>query len=131
MSDTSLAYAVCHLADIPNRRARAFTLLRETELSGPRGEPFHIVILRWDRKIHGYVNRCPHHGTMLDWERDQFFDSTGTRLMCGKHGAEFAIDSGTCISGPCAGAQLEPIRLAILDGDICITGVTLVEDADL
>jgi nitrite reductase/ring-hydroxylating ferredoxin subunit len=123
-----IAYAICRLADIPNRRARAFSLLRATAGSGPGGEPYHIVIVRWDRKIHGYVNRCPHHGTQLDWERDQFLEPNGDRLMCGKHGALFALDNGACVDGPCMGEGLEPVRLAILDGDICITGVTLVED---
>jgi len=125
MSETGPAYAICGVGDIPNRRARAFSLLRE----GPDGrEPFHIVLVRWDRKIHGYVNRCPHHGSPLDWERDQFFDGGGTKLMCGKHGATFTIDSGTCIAGPCAGRPLERLHLSILDGDICLLGVALVED---
>ena len=76
----------------------------------------------------GYVNRCPHHGTHLDWERAQFLDPTGMRLMCGKHGALFELGSGRCSSGPCKGENLTPVALSIIDGDICITGVRLVED---
>jgi nitrite reductase/ring-hydroxylating ferredoxin subunit len=122
MSDSDIAYAICGVGDIPNRRARAFSLLRAS------GEAFHIVLVRWDRKIHGYVNRCPHHGTPLDWERDQFFDGTSANLMCGKHGAQFALDSGVCLDGPCAGEKLERLKLSIDDGDICLHGVALAED---
>lgn len=123
MDDTSnISYAVCRVADIPNRRARAFSLLRQ---EGGVEAPFHILIVRWDRKLYGYVNRCPHHGEQLDWERGQFFDSSGTRLMCGKHGASFNLKDGACVDGPCRGQRLEPLCLAVLDGDICVTGIAL------
>ncbi len=128
---TNIAYAVCQVADIPNRRARAFSLIRlepgAAEGDPPVETPFHILILRWDRKIYGYVNRCPHHGVNLDWERNQFFDAGGTRLICGKHGALFDIETGVCVEGPCRGQQLEPVRLSILAGDICVILVNLVE----
>jgi nitrite reductase/ring-hydroxylating ferredoxin subunit len=86
------------------------------------------LIVRWDRKLYGYVNSCPHHGVNLDWERDQFLDPNGTHLLCGKHGARFDVATGDCIDGPCLNARLEPLKLSVLDGDICITGVDLAED---
>ncbi len=122
MAAPNIAYAICGVGDIPNRCARAFSLL------GQAGEAVHIVLVRWDRKIHGYRNRCPHHGTPLDWERDQFFDGTGTNLMCGKHGAVFALDNGVCLGGPCVGAALERLTLSIDGGEICLHGVALAED---
>lgn len=127
MDDASdIAYAVCRVADIPNRQARAFSLLRLGQ--GGAATPFHVVILRWDRKLYGYVNRCPHHGEHLDWEPRQFFDPNGTRLMCGKHGALFQVEDGLCIDGPCRGERLEQLRLTILEGDVCITGVAVATD---
>jgi hypothetical protein len=33
-----------------------------------------------------------------------------------------------CISGPCREQSLEPIALAVVDGDVCVCGITLVED---
>jgi nitrite reductase/ring-hydroxylating ferredoxin subunit len=36
--------------------------------------------------------------------------------------------SGECIEGPCRNARLEPVRLSVRDGDICVHGVELVED---
>lgn len=123
---TAHAYAICGVRDIPNRRSKAFHLLRR-EADGT-DRPWHIFVIRWDKKLYAYVNQCPHQGVNLDWERDQFLDPNGTRLICGKHGALFAIDTGECVDGPCRGAQLEPVRLSVLDGDICVTGVELAED---
>jgi len=126
--ETPVAYAVCCVADIPNRRARGFSLLRADPDGSAGGVPFHIVIIRWDRKLYGYVNRCPHQVGNLDWEQGQFFDPGGTHLMCGKHGALFEVDTGACVEGPCAGAALEPLPLVVLDGDVCVAGMTLIED---
>lgn len=120
-------YILCAVADLPSRKARSFHLLR-TDPNG-RHEPWPVVIVRWGKHVFGYVNRCPHHGGGLDWERGQFFDPNGTRLMCGKHGAEFELATGRCVNGPCLGESLEPVAVFILGDDICITGVTLAEDA--
>jgi len=122
------AYAICRVVDIPNRRAKGFHLLR----SEPDGSeiPWHIIVVRWDRKLHAYVNRCPHQGVHLDWEPNQFLDGDGTRIICGKHGSLFEVATGECVDGPCRGAQLEPVRLCVLDGDICVTGVVPADDAD-
>ena len=42
----------------------------------------------------------------------------GRYLICATHGAEFTIASGLCISGPCQGDQLTPIKAVIKDGVI-------------
>lgn len=127
MTDTEMAkasaYVVCELNDIPSKRAQGFTLLRLDEEG--QEVPWPIIIIRWGRQAFGFVNRCPHDGVNLDWERDQFLDSYGTRLMCGKHGALFDIGTGECIDGPCKGEGLEQIAVEVIDGDICVSGVEL------
>lgn len=120
------AYAVCSLNDVPNQKARSFQLLRIDDDGNQKA--WNIVIIRWGKHLLGYVNRCPHDGTNLDWERHQFLDANGMRLMCGKHGALFELGNGVCVDGPCKGQSLEPVAVCLLDGDICITGVTLAED---
>ncbi|MEA1651228.1 Rieske 2Fe-2S domain-containing protein [Nitrospirillum sp. BR 11164] len=122
----AVAYAICALDDIPSRKARGFHLLRRGDDGQAR--PWAIIVVRWGRQVFGYVNTCPHDGVRLDWERNQFLDPEGTRLMCGKHGALFDLGTGRCVEGPCAGDGLRPVALAVLDGDVCVTGVTLVED---
>lgn len=123
-----IAYAICPVHEIQNRRAKGFHLLRR-DVDGSE-EPWHIVIVRWDRKLYGYVNLCPHQRGNLDWEPEHFLDPGGTKLICGKHGALFDIATGECTEGPCAGRKLEALRLAVVDGDICVAGVSLAEQDD-
>ncbi len=122
----SIAYAICATSEIPNRRGRAFSLLRVGEDKVER--PWHIFVVRWDKQVFGYVNLCPHDGVNLDWEANQFLDPGTNRIVCGKHGSVFELATGKCIEGPCDGKGLEPVSLAVIDGDICVTGVTLAED---
>ena len=98
---------------------------------GGRQRPWPIVVVRWGKQVFGYLNKCPHDGVNLDWERNQFLDPNGIRLMCGKHGAVFELGTGVCLDGPCKGRSLTPVTLAVLDNDICVTGVTLVEEAEV
>ncbi len=124
-----IVYAICAMSDIPSQKARGFNLVR-IEDNGEK-KPFPIVVVRWGKQVFGYVNKCPHNGVHLDWERNTFLEPNyGLRLMCGKHGALFELGTGTCIEGPCKGRGLVPVDLAVVDNDICVVGVTLAEDAD-
>ena len=122
-----IPYAICGLNDIPNRRAKAFQLLQRAPNGGEKA--FSIFVMRWGNQVFAYVNRCPHQGVNLDWERNQFLDSNGLRLMCGKHGALFEIGTGRCVEGPCTGQMLEAVPVSVIEGDVCISGVDLVEDS--
>ncbi len=125
----AIPYVVCSTSDIPSRKARGFILTRVDEVGALH--PLSIVVVRWGKHVFGYVNRCPHHGSNLDWERETFLEPNyGTRLMCGKHGALFDLATGECVDGPCKGESLAPVAIAVLDNDICITGVTLLEEEE-
>ncbi|CCE11120.1 conserved hypothetical protein [Bradyrhizobium sp. STM 3843] len=126
---TSIAYAICSINDIPSRRAMGFNLMIVDEDGTKR--PWPIIVVRWGKQVFGYVNQCPHDKVNLDWERNQFLDPNGLRIMCGKHGSLFEIGTGACVDGPCKGDSLTPVTLALLDDDICVTGVTLVEDDEV
>ncbi len=123
----NVAYVICALNDIQSQKAAGFNLMVVEE-----GEqrPLSLVIVRWGRQVFGYVNKCPHDGVKLDWERNQFLDGNGLRLMCGKHGALFELGTGICTDGPCKGRTLKPIELEVIDGDICAKGITLGEESD-
>jgi nitrite reductase/ring-hydroxylating ferredoxin subunit len=123
---SGVAYAICRMSDIPSQQARAFQLMIVADDGTIR--PWSIFVLRWGRQVFGYVNNCPHDGVNLDWERNQFLDPNGTRLMCGKHGSLFELGTGKCVDGPCKGRGLTPVALTVLDDDICVAGVMLVED---
>lgn len=124
--ESNTAYVVCSMNDIPSQKARGFHLMR-VEDDGTQ-QPLALIVVRWGRQVFGYVNKCPHDNVNLDWERNQFLDPNGIRLMCGKHGALFELGTGQCIEGPCKGRSLVPVPLAVLDGDICVMGMTLVEE---
>ena len=126
--EEKVAYVVCPMSEIPSQRARGFQLMIVGDDGAPK--PWPLVIVRWGRQVFGYVNKCPHDGVNLDWEHNQFLDPNCVRLMCGKHGAQFELGTGLCVEGPCKGESLTPVALAVLDGDICVTGVTLVEDVE-
>lgn len=127
-TNETIAYAICSMSDIPSQKARGFTLMRVDDDGTAR--PWPIVVVRWGRQVFGYLNKCPHDGVNLDWERNQFFDPNGIRLMCGKHGALFELGTGMCLDGPCKGRSLQSVQVAIIDNDICVLGVTLQEEAD-
>jgi nitrite reductase/ring-hydroxylating ferredoxin subunit len=124
-AETSIPYVICSLDDIPSRRARAFQLLQVTADNHER--TFSIFVVRWGSQVFGYINECPHGRVNLDWERNQFLDPSGLRLMCGKHGALFEIGTGRCVDGPCQGANLRRVDVSVIDGDVCVQGVTLAE----
>jgi len=75
--------------------------------------------------VYAYLNRCPHAGHPLNWQPDQFLSSTRTLILCCSHGAQFMIDSGMCVVGPCQGQALTGIAVHVADGK-----VVLDEDPD-
>ena len=125
---TGIAYAICSMSDIPSQKARGFQLMRLDEEG--KEQPWSIFVVRWGRQVFGYVNKCPHDGVNLDWERNQYLDPNGIRIMCGKHGALFELGTGMCLDGPPKGRCLTPVQLEVMDGDICVVGVTLAEEEE-
>ena len=120
-------YVVCASDAIERGGAKAFSLSRIDESGESR--PFPILIVRTHGNDYvGYVNACPHDGVWLNVGSGEFFTPDRAFLKCGRHGATFEIETGLCIAGPCTDKSLQPIALAVVDGDVCLCGVTLVED---
>ena len=44
--------------------------------------------VRYQDRVHGYLNRCAHVGVELDWQ-GSFFTRAGDLLMCARHGATY------------------------------------------
>lgn len=126
-ADDIEVYAICHREAISPGEAKAFSLFRRYENGEAR--PFSIFVIRKSaREYVGYVNVCPHNRTWLNISSGGFLTADRARIACSRHRAEFDIESGTCLSGPCEGASLEPLALTIIAGDVCLCGVSLVED---
>lgn len=120
-------FAICREREIAPLAARAFSLSRH--IGDGTVRPLAIFIARSaSGQLVGYLNRCPHQGVWLNVGDGRFLDEGDTHLRCGRHKARFDIESGTCIEGPCRGAQLEPVAVVALDGEICLCGVDLVPD---
>lgn len=120
-------FVVCGAESIERGGAKAFSLSRRTDAGEAR--PFPILIVRTHANDYfGYVNACPHEGIWLNFGAGEFFTPDRAFLRCGRHGARFEIDSGLCIDGPCNGKSLEPLALAVIGGEVCLCGVSLVED---
>ncbi len=112
----SAIYNLCALNDIPDQKARGFTL--ETE-----GNKLEFFIVRKGDQVYGYINRCPHTGVNLDWQTDQFLDLTGYQIQCSTHGALFRIRDGLCVYGPCQGQHLTSVNLLLENNRVqLITG---------
>jgi nitrite reductase/ring-hydroxylating ferredoxin subunit len=120
-------FAICDAGSIEKGDARAFSLSRINEAGESR--PFPIVVVRTHaNEYFGYVNVCPHGRTWLNIGDGEFFSRDRAFLRCGRHGALFEIDSGLCIEGECKDKSLESIAIVVVDGDVCVCGITLAED---
>ena len=96
--------------------AEAGTGVRFT-LAAQAGEEKGFAI-RHCGAVRGFVNRCPHMGTELDWQPGEFFDVAGLYLICSTHGAIFEPKTGLCVAGPCRGASLEPLEMRERGGQV-------------
>jgi nitrite reductase/ring-hydroxylating ferredoxin subunit len=122
-------YPLCRIDEVPDRTAKAI------ELRGinPHGEvdTCPIIVVRWAEQVYGYINTCPHKPTQLDASRPgKFWNEEHSHLMCDKHGAIFEVDTGMCLDGPCQGKGLTPLSVQVIDGEVCLTGVQVVETPD-
>jgi nitrite reductase/ring-hydroxylating ferredoxin subunit len=106
---------LCRISDIPVDGAKGFP--------GPDGAFTGLVAVRKGDGVYLYENACPHIGTPLDWTPDRFLSADGRMLICATHGAQFEIDTGICISGPCRGDRLTPVDFSIQGGVIVVAAV--------
>jgi len=104
--------ALCRLEDIPDGASKGFAAIA----GGFTG----LMAIRRGNAVFVYVNSCPHIGTPLDWTPDRFLSRDGRTIVCATHGAQFRIDDGVCINGPCIGDSLESVPAEIRDGTVYV-----------
>lgn len=111
-------------ADQGAAAGRQFICMSSEVLEGGKGVRFPVLafgdqavgfVVRWNRQVHGYLNRCAHIPVELDWNAGDFFESSGLYLMCATHGALYAPDTGRCLGGPCKGGKLRTIAIQEVD----------------
>ncbi len=113
---------LCRLDEIPDGTGKGFAF-------GNDDEPLEIFVVRDGSQVYAYRNVCPHTGSPLDWQPDDFMNEDGSLIMCHTHGALFEIADGFCIAGPCAGDQLTAVAVEVDAAGNVVLGETLSADA--
>lgn len=127
---TNELYVICGRKEIGDRRGKSFPLMRRWDDGKLR--PWDVFIVRKGKEYFAYENSCPHTGQRLDWEKNNFYEPNYMKvLMCGKHGAEFDVETGVCTKGPCQGQRLTSILCLVDEDDVCLTGINIDLDAEV
>jgi nitrite reductase/ring-hydroxylating ferredoxin subunit len=71
------------------------------------GQDCRAFAVRFEGRVHAYLNRCTHVPMEMDYQPGRFFDDTGRWLLCATHGAAYAPDTGACAGGPCRGGLVK------------------------
>lgn len=97
---------LCAIGDLADGEARGFRV--------PAVDP-KIILVRKGARVHAYLDACPHYqpGTPMAWKTNAYLNGNGTRLACHSHGAEFDIETGECVIGPCLGQSLTRVEVEI------------------
>lgn len=100
---------LCQLDDLPEEGSKEFEF----------GDNSFFAVRQYSQ-IFVYRNICPHVGTALNWQEDQFLDNENRFIQCGSHGALFEIETGLCVAGPCSGQSLQVVAHEVRDGVVYI-----------
>lgn len=92
------------------------------------------ILIRKNGICFAYRNECRHLPITLDLAGGELMDVTRQYLQCQSHGAEYRIENGECIAGPCIGQHLERWVVTEEDGHVRVdipldpsSGLTIVE----
>jgi nitrite reductase/ring-hydroxylating ferredoxin subunit len=81
-----------------------------------QGRDSAFLVRKGDR-VFAYFNTCPHvENAPLPWRKDEYLNKEKTHIVCSGHGAEFDIENGYCVLGPCLGQSLQAINVEV-NGD--------------
>jgi nitrite reductase/ring-hydroxylating ferredoxin subunit len=81
------------------------------------GEREAILTRLGDGTVVAFENYCQ-HWTDVRLDRGSGAPVRNGELICAKHGATFERDSGYCNFGPCEGAYLRTVDVAVEDGAV-------------
>ena len=107
--------AVAPVDDVPVETTYLFTVL---DIGSD--EEREAVLVRNDGEVHAWLNYCQHY-THIKIDKGSGAEMRGDELICENHGAYFESDSGFCNFGPCEGAYLNGVEIAVEDGTVYLT----------
>ncbi|MEK7323091.1 MAG: Rieske (2Fe-2S) protein [Pseudomonadota bacterium] len=114
-------HALCRYDELAHGESREFPL--------PDGDTRSVFAIRHQQRIYVYLNRCPHTGAPLNWGNDQFLNFDRSLIQCTLHGAQFRIENGLCIWGPCLRQHLTALPVRVEKEMVWIDLGTLAEPA--
>lgn len=103
----------CHLDELADPGSKGLSIACAS------GE-LDVLVVREGTQVYGYINSCPHTGGPLDWMPDQFLSLDKQYIQCATHDALFRLQDGVCISGPCMGARLATVPVAVECGKVVL-----------
>ena len=104
---------LCDMETIPDPGAKGFVF-------GEGARQFDMFVVRKDGVLAAYVNSCPHIGTPLEFMKDKFLNADSSLIVCSTHGAQFRLQDGFCVKGPCRDSSLQRVPLDLDGTDIRI-----------
>lgn len=92
--------------------------LRCEARAGNRGT--ELILRRTGDEVSAWRNSCPHEPAIrLDPGPGAIVRDD--QLVCHKHGARFECDDGVCTAGPCRGAALDSVAVAVRDETVYLS----------
>jgi len=103
---------LCALDELSDPGSRGF------DIDHGQVQALRLFVVLKDGVLSAYRNSCPHTGAPLEWQPDQFLDIDNSFIQCAIHGALFRPEDGYCLRGPCVGANLERLEVAVEQGRV-------------
>jgi nitrite reductase/ring-hydroxylating ferredoxin subunit len=104
---------IAALEDVPTDSTLLFTVRDGFDLK-------EVVAIRRNGEVAAWRNYCQ-HWTDVRLDKGSGAAVRDGELLCQKHGATFESDSGLCTFGPCEGAVLDEVEVAVEDSGVYLT----------
>jgi len=82
-------------------------------------EPKEAILLRDEEGVVSWLNYCQHF-THIKLDKGSGAEMRNGEVICTNHGAYFEADSGRCTFGPCEGAYLNEVEVAVENGEVVL-----------
>ncbi|MFB6131131.1 MAG: Rieske (2Fe-2S) protein [Salinigranum sp.] len=93
------------------------TTLLYTVRERETGEEREAILVRTDDGVVSWLNYCQHL-THIRLDKGSGATMRDGEIVCRNHGAYFEADTGYCNFGPCEGAYLSDVEVAVDDGAV-------------
>lgn len=102
---------IAAVEEVPTDGTLLYTLAED-------GDEREAILLKLsDGTVTSFLNYCM-HWTDVKLDTGDGAPVRNGDVVCRKHAATFEKDSGLCTHGPCEGARLDRVEVAVRDGDV-------------